>query len=204
MSFESRLKANLEDRANAVTPDVGTALVAVRRRHTTRRRVRVAAYSAGLAGVVALAILGGAQVLHLTTDDGIPPSAPRHRPVPVDYSTISGDYAARIGERPGLVRTYKLDGRWTLHLSTKGDIELTAPTGFVRFLGPVSEARFTLVGDRFRTDVMTHEGVGCTGDATYAWTLVGVTLRLTPVDDACPYRPTVLGSKWTRLDQGAE
>ena len=199
MSFESRLKSSLERDANVVEPDVGAALGTVRRSHQTRRRVRMAAYSFTVVAVVTAGVIGGPRALDAIRGDDVGFAPGRHPAIVRGaYADISGVYASRIGERPGVIRTYKLAGRWTMRLSADGKVALTSPQGFIDALGPVTEAGFALDGGRLRTQVMYHEGIGCTGEATYAWTLEGNRLHLTPVDDACPYRPTVLGGVWIR------
>ena len=196
MSFESRLKTSLEREADALSPDVGAALTSVRRRHETRRRVRIATYSVAVAGIVAAGVVGGPRVVDALRSEQSAPAGP-HTGTSA-YSRIAGVYTTRIAERPGLVRTYHLQGLWRMRLSATGDIALTPPLGFAQTLGVPADTRFELTKVRLVTDSMYHAGLGCTAKATYSWTLGNDTLRLTPVHDACPYRPAVLGAVWTR------
>ena len=81
-------------------------------------------------------------------------------------------------------------------LDRDGTMAMTPPATFGEGAAIQSGAAFSLAEDRFRTNLFQQR---CDSVGAYAWSLVADQLTLTPLDDACALRATVLGERpWDR------
>jgi hypothetical protein len=200
MSFERSLKTSLERSADAIDPDVATALEAVTSRHRRGTRVRRATYSVLAVAALVGIVLGTPRALDALRDEGLPPADDKHsNETTLAYHRLAGVYTRRVDERAGIVRTYQLAGRWTMRLSESGAIDMQAPPGFTELYGPPAVGRFELDGRRFVTNALFHSGLGCERDGTYEWSFHNGALTLATIDDGCPYRALVFATEWREI-----
>jgi hypothetical protein len=202
MSFERSLKATLERSAETIEPDVASAYEVVTRRHGRSVRTRRLAYSAVALAAVTGIVLGLPKALDALRDQTIAPAGTPDQVTTSAYRRVSGTYTTRVPERAGLVRTYHLDGRWTMRLDESGEIEVHPPAGFVDVFGPPALGTFVLNGEQLTTNALYHSGLGCEQDGVYEWSFTKGRLVLDLVDDGCPYRSAVFATRW-RETQGA-
>ena len=200
MSFDRRIRDELRRAADAIEPDVDRNLGAVEAR--ARRRDSV---SPGL-------LLGAAVVLVVVSfarfGDREPPNAggggpshpagtiaPSSSPgpsTPASYLQIAGTYLVTLDGSNAAVNRDGVAGAWTLRLRPDGVALVSSPPSFQPGATSLSGVSFSLVGDRFRTNLFYNDY--CDSIGTYAWTLAQGRLTLTPVDETCPIRRTLLGT----------
>ena len=117
-------------------------------------------------------------------------------PDPFGYGRISGTYAVTLQAPAGLPDLGDVAGKWTMVLDRDGTMKITPPATFGEGDAIQSGAAFSLAEDRLRTNLFQQR---CDSVGAYGWSLVADQLTLTPVDDACALRATVLGERpWNR------
>jgi hypothetical protein len=202
MQLDRALREGFERVAAEVEPDASAAIDTVFRRHSRGARRRAVAYvGAAAAASIALVVFGPGAFDRLTSGVSVPPAGLhpiRHNHVP---ARLVGTYSKVVEDKPGLIRTYSLAGRWTMRITATGALTLDGPVGFEGFLGVPSPASVTVRGGRLTTDALFHDALGCGNDAEYRWSTGRSKLVFDEVVDECPYRPVVLSSgSWSRTD----
>jgi hypothetical protein len=86
-----------------------------------------------------------------------------------------------------------VSGTWTMRLDPDGVVSLSPPPSWIPGAGGLSGIAFSLVSDRFRTNLFYSDF--CNSVGTYAWSRVGTKLTFTQVDDTCSIRRTLLSTK---------
>ncbi len=83
-----------------------------------------------------------------------------------------------------------------MRLQPDGLVLLSPPSTFAPGPGGLTGVAYSLDGDRFRTNLFYNDA--CNAVGTYTWSLLAGQLSLTPVDDRCAIRVTLLAaSPWT-------
>jgi hypothetical protein len=204
MSLDRRLRDELERQAAAIEPDVERHLGAVEAR--ARRRGGIGAPTL----VLATAIVVAAILLRVPDPRlGEPGSSGSPSPTasslslpsqsaPATYSEIAGTYLTTLDAADAAVRRDALGGEWTMRLEPDGVVLLSPPASFVPGASGLSGVAFSLVGDRFRTNLFYNDY--CSSIGTYAWSRAGGNLTFTVVDDTCSIRQTLLAtSPWATV-----
>lgn len=198
MSVERVLTAEFERVAADVAPDVDAALRRVTARHDRRRRIRITSYAVAGAAAIAAAILVLPAALDGLRGRSSTPAGPTPASPAPAYQGIAGTYHLTIPDRPGIVRSHHLAGRWTLTLTTAGAAAIDEPPPFVRVYGPATTSSFRLDARRFTTSLLYHPGLGCDGDGIYTWHRSARAVRFRVVKDDCAIRNAVLSGSWSR------
>ena len=196
MSFDDRLRRELQQTADTIEPDVGEALGIVEGR--TRRRGTVGLGSVLAAVAVVVIVVVGLQSATSWRDreSGASPSPVDGSPDPFGYGRISGTYVVNLQAPAGLPDLGDVAGEWTMVLDRDGTMKVTPPATFSEGDATQSGAAFSLADDRLRTNLFQQR---CDSVGAYGWSLGADQLTLTPVDDACALRATVLGERpWNR------
>jgi hypothetical protein len=197
MSLDRRLRDELRREADAIEPDVQRHLGAVEAR--ARRRGGIGASTLLLAAaIVAAAIILRVPDPRLGDGAGssrspspVASSSPSPSPsVPATYPEIAGTYVAMLDSADTAVKRDALGGTWTMRLQPEGIVFLSPPASFVPGASGLSGIAFSLVGDRFRTNLFYNDY--CNSIGTYAWSRAGNKLTFTQVDDTCSIRRTLL------------
>lgn len=210
MSFDQRLRDELAREAARVEPDVERQLGAVEARAVRRRSAGGPTLVLAAAIVVAALILrtNAAPVTPGPVGDGSPPAAttapastppsPSDGPSAAAYPQIAGSYQVTLDPTDPAVARDHLAGMWTMRLQADGEVFLSAPSTFTAGANGLSGVAFSLVADRFRTNLFINDVCGTVG--TYAWALAGGSLTLSPVADDCSIRRTLLAAQpWSEL-----
>ena len=111
------------------------------------------------------------------------------------YPEIAGTYTATLDEAAPGASADGLVGSWSMTLNVTGAMELTAPASFQAGITHLSGISFSLAGDVFTTNVFYT--IDCNSNGRYTWSRVGDRLTLTPLDDPCASRRTLLTADWT-------
>jgi hypothetical protein len=196
MSFDDRLRRELRRTADTIEPDVGQALTIVQDR--TRRRGTIGLGSLLGAAIAVVIVVVGLQAVASVRDSGPGASPPPlgATPDPFGYRRISGTYVVTLQASDGLPEIGDVAGEWTMALDRDGTMELTPPMTFGEGDAIQSGAAFSLAEDRLRTNLFQQR---CDSVGAYDWSLVEDQLTLTPLDDSCALRATVLGERpWNR------
>ena len=145
-----------------------------------------------------LIVVVGLQAVASVRDSGpgASPSPVDGSPDPFGYGRISGTYAVTLQAPAGLPELGDVAGEWTMVLDRDGTMKITPPATFGEGDAIQSGAAFSLAEDRLRTNLFQQR---CDSVGAYGWSLVADQLTLTPLDDACALRATVLGERpWDR------
>jgi hypothetical protein len=195
MAFDRRLAEELERDASRIEPDVERNLGAVEQRSRRRRDFPGAALVAG-AAIVAVAILVRVGEPRTETGAGSSPTAPASSvPSPsgaARYPQIAGTYTVTLDATDPAVARDGLGGSWTMRLQPDGLVLLSPPASFAPGSAGLTGVAFSLEADRFRTNLFYNDA--CDSIATYTWALQAGRLSLTPVDDTCAIRRTLLAT----------
>jgi hypothetical protein len=197
--LDRRIREELQHAADSIQPDVERNLGAVEAR--VHRGGSVSTSLLLVAAVVVLVVIsirmggvpndgtgpGGSAVPSST-----PASSTSSSSLPVSYPQIAGTYVVALDPSDAAVKRDGLAGRWTLRLQPDGVALLSAPETFQPGASSLSGITYALAGDRFRTDLFYNDF--CSSIGTYAWSLAQGSLRLTPVDETCPIRRTLLST----------
>jgi hypothetical protein len=199
MSLDRRLRDELRREADAIEPDVQRHLGAVEAR--ARRRGGIGASTLVLAAaIVVAAIILRISDPRLSGEAGgsgspspVASSSPSPSPsAPATYPEIAGTYVAMLDAADAAVKRDALGGEWTMRLQPEGVVFLSPPATFVPGASGLSGIAFSLVGDRFRTNLFYNDY--CNSIGTYAWSRAGNKLTFTLVDDTCSIRRTLLAT----------
>jgi hypothetical protein len=202
MSFDQRLRDALEREAARLDPDVERQLGAV------EARVRRGSPIDSATLVIAAAVLVAALILRTqgfgppggggssgSPNEPASPSASAEQS-PATFPQVSGTYTVTLDPSDPAVKRDGLGGAWTMRLLPDGEVFLTAPSTYLPGANGLSGFAFSVSGDRFRTNLFINGA--CTTVGSYAWSRAGGGLALTPVDDACSIRRTLLATNpWT-------
>lgn len=202
MSLDRRLRDELQRDADRIVPDVERNLGAVEA-HARQRRSSVG----GPMLLAAVAVIAIAIVLRVETKAPLPAGASSSPgPAPVGspgpsatptYDAIAGTYALSIDPADPAASAGNLGGTWTMRLLPDGEMLLSTPATFAYGSISPSGIAFSLVGDRFRTNLFYNDFCNTVG--TYTWSLSGGSLSFAPVSETCPIRQTLLSTMlWQR------
>jgi hypothetical protein len=111
------------------------------------------------------------------------------------YLEIAGTYAATLDEAAPGASADGLVGSWLMTLNATGAMDVTAPASFQAGITHLSGISFSLAGDVFTTNAFYT--IECNSNGRYTWSRVGERLTLTPIDDPCASRRTLLTADWT-------
>jgi hypothetical protein len=199
MSLDRRLRDELRREAEAIEPDVERHLGAVEARARRRGGIGASTLLLAAAIVVAAIILRvpdprlSGEVGSSGSPSPVASSSPSPSPsAPATYPEIAGTYVAMLDSADTAVKRDALGGEWTMRLQPEGVIFLSPPASFVPGASGLSGIAFSLVGDRFRTNLFYNDY--CNSIGTYAWSRAGNTLTFTEVDDTCSIRRTLLAT----------
>ena len=199
MSLDRRLRDELRREADAIEPDVERHLGAVEARARRPRGIGASTLLLAAAIVVAAIILRvpdprlGEGSGSSSSTSPVASSSPSPSPsAPATYPEIAGTYVATLDSADTAVKRDALGGEWTMRLEANGVVFLSPPASFVPGASGLSGVAFSLVGDRFRTNLFYNDY--CNSIGTYAWSRTGSKLTFTQVDDTCSIRRTLLAT----------
>ena len=206
MQLERRIRDELRSTGDAIEPNVERSLGAVE-----ARARRGNGFSPSLLVLVAVVVV---VVVTLRLNAGVEPNpgagasaapgptasaaipTPSPSPEPASYPEIAGTYVATLDAANAAVARDGVAGQWTLRLQPDGVALLSAPETFQPGAGSLTGITFALAGDRLRTDLFYNDF--CTSIGTYTWALANGRLTLTPVDETCSVRRSLLStSSWS-------
>jgi hypothetical protein len=194
MSLDQRLRDGLaeevRDLATSSDDDLVARVMGAGRRRRHRRRITT---GVGLALLVAVVLVAVPAVTDLLRSSGeTRPAGP-----PGPYAEVAGTYVVTLSDVDPEVEANGLAGTWLLDLTADGVVVLAPPDTFEE---GVSGIAFAVDDGRFRTNAFSN--VSCNGyrAGTYRLELDGTSLTLIPLDDPCPLRAALFGSRtWDRL-----
>ncbi|HEU4356755.1 MAG TPA: hypothetical protein VFT27_14295 [Actinomycetota bacterium] len=177
---ETRLRDALEREGRRVSLAPGAAERMFERRDRRDRRSRIAAI------VESAALVVGVLAIVLATL----PGRDHERQVVMGPAAVAGTYGTRLLDQDPDVARLALAGRYELRLSSDGSLIMLSPPD-VDMPGP--PIAFTVTGARFTTDLLV--GQGCDAPGTYRWSRDAGSLTLTPLDEPCEVRSTILATQ---------
>jgi hypothetical protein len=139
----------------------------------------------GLGGIAPMSSPTGALTPTVTSRAQNSPSADA-------YSKISGTYFVTLDPSDPVVQQFGLAGAWAMRVQPDGTILLTPPSTFQPGVSRLSGITFAVAGDRLRTNLFYNDY--CSSIGTYVWVLANDRLTLTPADDDCAIRRTLLAT----------
>jgi hypothetical protein len=191
VSLDRRLREELSRDAESIVTDVERSLDTVEA--GARRRPSVgspALLAVAVVVAVALAVRLGASSPSAPGGPGASPAnAASATPA---YDDIAGTYAVTLDPADATVARDGVGGTWTMRLLDDGEVFLSPPATFGEGSSPLSGVAFSLVADRFRTNLFYN--TFCSSIGTYTWVLQGGRLSFTPVDETCSVRRTLLST----------
>jgi hypothetical protein len=198
MGLDRRLREELGRDAARIETDVERNLGAVEAR--SRRRNDLPRTGLLLAAaIIAVAVLF--RIGEPRSDTGVgpasSPTAPRPSTVPspsgpATYPQIAGTYTVSLDPTVPAVARDGLGGLWTMRLQRDGLVLISPPATFAPGNAGLTGIAFSLAGDRFRTNLFYNDY--CNSVGTYTWALQAGRLSLTPVDDTCSIRRSLLAT----------
>lgn len=198
MPFERRLREELRRDAEQIEANIERNLGAVEARSTRRPDVPGVGLLAA-AIIVALAVLVrfGEQPTETRPGTGTSPSVAPSSIVPTPsgaatYPQIAGTYTVSLDPADPAVARDGLGGLWTMRLQPDGLVLMSPPPTFAPGNAGLTGIAFSLDGDRFRTNLFYNDY--CNSVGTYTWALQAGRLSLTPVDDTCSIRRSLLAT----------
>jgi hypothetical protein len=197
MGLDRRLREELRRDAAGVETDVERNLGAVEARSRRRNNLPIT----GL--LVAAAIIAVAVIFRIgepRSDTGVgpassPTAASSAAPSPsgvATYPQIAGTYVVSLDPTDRAVARDGLGGSWTMRLQPDGLVLMSPPATFKPGAAGLTGIAFSLSGDRFRTNLFYNDY--CNSVGTYTWALQAGRLSLTPVDDTCSIRRSLLAT----------
>ncbi len=199
MSFDRRLRNALEREAARLEPDVERQLGAVESRVRRGSPIGWGTVVFAAAVLVAAIILRtqGASLPAGVGSSGSPsetaaPSASAEAS-PASYPQVAGTYTVTLDPTATSVKRDGLGGLWTMRLLPDGEVLLTAPPTYSGGANSLSGVAFSVSGGELRTNLFINGS--CAAVGSYAWSRTGGDLALTPVDDTCSIRRTLLATK---------
>jgi hypothetical protein len=200
VSFDDRLRRDLERTAEGIVPDIERNLGIVEAR--ARPRPTVGGPMLLLAAVVIAAAIvfrfGVAPSGVGAPSPSVEPSPAAFSPVPsapASSAAIAGTYTVTLDSSNTAVAKDKLSGTWTMRLVATGEIFLSPPASFGSGTSSLSGLAFTLTGNQFRNNIFYNGN--CSSIGTYTWSMVAGQLEFSPVEETCAIRQTLLStSAW--------
>jgi len=207
MPLERRIRDELRSTGDAIEPNVERSLGAVEAR--ARRGNGFSPSLLLVAAVVVVVVVtlrlnsglgpnpgpGASAVPGPTASASAPTPVPTPSPTAASYPEIAGTYVATLDAANAAVARDGVGGQWTLRLQPDGVALLSAPDTFQPGVGGLTGITFALTGDRLRTDLFYNDF--CNSIGTYTWALAGGRLTLTPVEETCSVRRSLLStSAW--------
>ena len=198
MGLDRRLREELRRDAKQIEANVERNLGAVEARSRRRRDVPGVGLLAA-AIIVALVVLVRVGEPPSDTRPGsgtsptlAPPSIVPSASGAATYPQIAGTYAVSLDATDPAIERAGLGGIWTMRLQPDGLVLLSPPSTFAPGTSGLTGIAFSLDGDRFRTNLFYNDY--CSSVGTYTWALQAGRLSLTPVDDTCSIRRTLLAT----------
>ena len=195
MSLDRRLRDALEREAAKIDPDVGRGMVVVEAR--ARRRATAGLGSLLMAGAVVVLLAVGLQALRSTAPDAgsgesVSPTVLSPSPRTTD---IAGTYRATLKASDAGAELADVAGEWTMELMPDGVMLMAPPATFREGSTVQSGVAYSIDEGRLRSNLFQQL---CNSIGLYSLVLDAGTLTLTPVEDDCALRRTVLASTvWT-------
>jgi hypothetical protein len=199
MSFDRRLREGLEQEAEHIEPDVARQLGAVEARARRGSRIGSATTVLAAAAIVVAVVLraqagvGPGQGGPSGSAGPTATSSITAEATPASYTQVAGTFTTHLDPSDPAVKRDGLGGTWTLRLLPDGEVFLTAPLTFSPGANGLSGVAFSLLSDRFRTNLFINGS--CPTVGSYVWSRAGGDLTLTPVDEVCAIRRTLLSSR---------
>ena len=199
MSLERRLREELQREASLIEPDVERDVWVCRSTFATTQGNR--------SGATACRDGSGGRRDHPAGAGSSPRRGAGRSPSPsptasietspsasgaADALQIAGTYLTTLDAADPAVKRDSLAGTWTMRLQPDGAVFLSSPASFVPGAVGVSGVAFSLVGDRFRTNLFYNEY--CNSIGNYVWSRAAGGLTFTSVDDTCTIRRTLLAT----------
>ena len=198
MAFDRRLREELRRDAARIDADVERNLGAVEARSRRRNDLPITGLLAA-AAIIALAVLFrvGEPRSDTAAGPGSSPTVPPPSTVPspsgvATYPQIAGTYSVSLDPTDPAVQRDGLRGLWTMRLQPDRLVLMSPPPTFAPGSAGLTGIAFSLTGDRFRTNLFYNDY--CNSVGTYTWALQAGRLALTPVDDTCSIRRTLLAT----------
>ena len=197
MAFDRRLREELRRDAARIDADVERNLGAVEARSRRRNDLPTTGLLAA-AAIVVLAVLFrvGEPRSDTAAGPGSSPTAPSSAaPSPsgaATYPQIAGTYTVSLDPTDPAVVREGVGGSWTMRLQPDGLVLMSPPATFAPGNAGLTGIAFSLTGDRFRINLFYNDH--CNSVGTYTWALQAGRLSLTPVDDTCSIRRTLLAT----------
>jgi hypothetical protein len=198
MGLDRRLREELRRDAEQIETDVERNLGAVEARSRRRNALPSTALLVA-AAVIAVAVLFRIGEPRSDTGDGPasiptapPPSSVPSPSGPATYPQIAGTYTVSLDPTDPAVARDGLGGLWTMRLQPDGLVLMSPPRTFGPGNSGLTGIAFSLAGDRFRTNLFYNDY--CNSVGAYTWVLQAGRLSLTPVDDTCSIRRSLLAT----------
>jgi len=196
VSFDRRLRQELQRDADQIVPDVERNLGAVEARAHHRASLGSPALL-GAAVVIAIAIVWRFGASPPTTggpgSSGSATSSPSLVPsASPSYDAIAGTYMVTLDTANSTVSKYALGGAWTMRLASDGEIFLSPPASFGSGTSSLSGIAFAIAADRFRNNIFYNDY--CSSIGTYTWSIHSGRLAFAPVEENCPIRQALLST----------
>lgn len=193
----SDLRALLEREGERVSlpPDASDRMFERGRRRDRNRKV---------AALCVAAVLFVAVLVIVRSD--LPNRRPEPaRPRPITARSIAGTYAMRIHAANGQVDRLGLEGPYSIQLRANGSLLLIGPH---KVDYPWNPATFEITRGVLRTDLFVGisdpDQGGCRTPATYSVEQGARSLTLTPIEEPCRFRATILAAgPWTAVSNRA-
>lgn len=201
MSDDLRLRDVLERTAREVddAAEVEQLLSRVALHVRRRRKKRRVGASLGLAALAAVGFAffpRGAERLDANLPAATVPPAPSVASLP---AALVGTYT-KVVEAGRPAERYGVKGRWRITVRPGGVLDVIAPSRFSRTVSVPVPTTLTVTGDQLTLTALGHDAFGCSEPGVYRWGQQGKVLRLTTIDDQCPYRPAVMSNAtWKKI-----
>jgi hypothetical protein len=193
MPLDERMRETFQRIEASIEPDIERGLRAT----TERAGGRLVASSLAWVAAAAAVVLVVAVIVRgsMGVDPGGAGSSPGAGPTSSasaasSYDAIAGSYRVDLAPGDPNVLELGLAGQWTMTLDATGAIDLTPPASFTG--SRATGHTFSLDGDSLRTDLYYNDY--CDSVGGYRWTRADDELALTPIDDACAIRETLLST----------
>jgi hypothetical protein len=195
MSFDRRIRQELERAAEMVDADIERNLGAVEARVRSRQGLSPTLLLATVTAIVVLALVRLMPAATPDTPGGASPTPAgpsSSRPASPAEDAIAGTWLVSLPASNEAVQQQGVVGDWTLRLQPDGVALLSAPSSFAGGAGTLSGITFSISGDQFRTDVFYNDF--CSSIATYSWSRRDGALTLTPISEDCAKRRALLAT----------
>jgi hypothetical protein len=184
MSFETRLRAGLDQAAEPLDPDIERSLRSVLVRRHRRVVVRRATLVLATAAAAVVSVLGIRFAIAPQPDQAS------------GAVQIVGSYRVVLTAQDGSGVAPSVEGEWRMRLQADGVVVLTAPATFQAERNPAGVS-YDATETTFTTNVFVNDF--CNSVGSYIWQSTAGELVFQAVDDDCGIRSVLLTSKpWTR------